>query len=103
MAVTDMTDSLPWWARQGAPQGGPGATPMGANGVGWLQYLSQMFGPEAAAQLSQGGNPANMPSPDASETGLTIIDNTADHGTGNNPPVPPFAVPPAPPVVATQS
>jgi hypothetical protein len=109
MAVTDLTDGLPWWARQGAgPTAGPAAAPQGAGGppgagnsASWLQYLSQMFGisPAQAATLSQNGgpNPANMPSPDASNMALQIIDNTADHGTGDNPPVSPFVVPPAPP------
>jgi hypothetical protein len=57
MAVTDLTDSLPYWARQGGPgpTGGPGAAPMGAgNGVSWLQYLQQMLGPQAA---QAGDNP----------------------------------------------
>jgi hypothetical protein len=56
MAVTDLTDSLPYWARQGVgygggpgPTGGPGSAPMGAgNSASWLQYLQQMFGPQAA-------------------------------------------------------
>jgi len=76
MAVTDLTDSLPWWARQGAgPTGGPGAAPQGA-GVGgqpppgmnqqaWLAYLMSMFGPGAAqaaendpmGTLRSGGTP----------------------------------------------
>jgi hypothetical protein len=59
MAVTDLTDSLPWWARQGqGPSGGPGAAPQGG-GVGgqpppgvdqqsWLNYLMQMFSPASA-------------------------------------------------------
>ena len=60
MAVTDLTDSLPYWARQsaGAPgaTGGPGAAPMGAGGApggpdgqAWLQYLSQMYGDQPAS------------------------------------------------------
>ena len=73
MAVTDLTDSLPYWARQGigygggpGPTGGPGAAPMGAgNSASWLQYLQQMFGPQAAqagendpmAALRAGGSP----------------------------------------------
>lgn len=56
MAITDLTDSLPYWARQGVgygggpgPTGGPGSAPMGAgNSASWLQYLQQMFGPDAA-------------------------------------------------------
>ena len=68
MAVTDLTDSLPYWARQsaGAPgaTGGPGAAPMGAGGApggpdgqAWLQYLAQMYGitPDQAATMMQGG------------------------------------------------
>jgi hypothetical protein len=79
MAVTDLTDSLPWWARGGGPTGGPGAAPQGS-GVGgqpppgmnqqaWLQYLMQMFNPISSASA------AEVP-PD-------------DHGDGNNPPVSP--------------
>ena len=68
MAVTDLTDSLPWWTRQGAgPTGGPGAAPMGAGGqpggVGgqpppgvnpqaWLAYLTQMMNPVSSAEAS---------------------------------------------------
>jgi hypothetical protein len=51
MAVTDLTDSLPYWARQGGPgpTGGPGSAPMGAgNSASWLEYLQQMFAPQAA-------------------------------------------------------
>jgi hypothetical protein len=68
MAVTDLTDSMPWWARGGAgapgATGGPGAAPMGAGGApggpdsqAWLQYLSQMYGitPDQAATMMQGG------------------------------------------------
>jgi hypothetical protein len=66
MAVTDLTDSLPYWARQGVgygggpgPTGGPGSAPMGAgNSASWLQYLQQMFGisPANAAELGAGGS-----------------------------------------------
>jgi hypothetical protein len=105
MAVTDLTDSLPWWTRQGAgPTGGPGAAPMGAGGqpggVGgqpppgvspqaWMAYLTQMFNPASAS----GANPADMPSPDASPMAVHVLGD-ADHGTGDNPPVTPFALPP---------
>jgi hypothetical protein len=68
MAVTDLTDSLPYWARQGVgygggpgPTGGPGSAPMGAgNSASWLQYLQQMFGvsPANAAELGAAGSPA---------------------------------------------
>ena len=55
MAVTDMTDSLPYWARQGGPgaTGGPGGAPMGGDPsqpppgvdpVQWLHYLMAMGG-----------------------------------------------------------
>jgi hypothetical protein len=68
MAVTDLTDSLPYWARQGVgypggpgPTGGPGSAPMGAgNSASWLQYLQQMFNPISsanAAELGAGGAP----------------------------------------------
>ena len=68
MPLTDLTDSLPWWTRNGAgapgATGGPGAAPMGAGGQpggpggqAWLQYLSQMYGitPDQAAAMMQGG------------------------------------------------
>jgi len=83
MAVTDLTDSLPYWARQGVgygggpgPTGGPGSAPMGAgNSASWLQYLQQMFNPISSANAA-----------------------TVDlgHGDGDNPPVSPTPVPPAP-------
>ena len=79
MAVTDLTDSLPYWARQGGAgpgaTGGPAAAPQGSGGLPqpppgvdpaqWLQYLSQMFSPGAAqaagndpmAALRSGGSP----------------------------------------------
>jgi hypothetical protein len=96
MAVTDLTDSLPYWARQGVgygggpgPTGGPGAAPQGAGGsAAWLQYLQQMFGINSAqaAPLMASMQQQQVP-PD-------------DHGDGNNPPATPFAVPPAPPVAS---
>ena len=66
MGVTPLTDSLPWWANQGGPTGGPGATPQGGGaasapaggapaGVGsqdWLAYLQKMFG--ISPQQAQG-------------------------------------------------
>ena len=77
MAVTDLTYSLPWWARGGAgPTGGPAATPMGGSdptppaGVSmqdWLNWLQQWTG----------------------------------HGDGDNPPATPQPVPPAPPIAAS--
>ena len=134
MAVTDLTDSLPWWARNGSglaqgpgPTGTPSAAPMGAGGApggdstAWLQYLSQMYGispQQAMAMMQSGANPADMPSPNASPmAGMTNFGNPAPtngpgpgnvapvdvsgHGDGNNPPVSPFAVPPAPPIAAS--
>ena len=78
MAVTDLTDSLPWWTRGGAgPTGGPAATPQGGGdpsnpppGVDpaqWLRYLYQMsgLGSANAAMIGTGHGPM-----------------------GNNPPVP---------------
>lgn len=65
MAVTDMTESLPWWARQGGqPQPGA-ATPPGAHGMtSWLDYLASMFNspaqagePDINAILNSGGTP----------------------------------------------
>jgi hypothetical protein len=124
MAVTDLTDDLPWWTRQGAgPTGGPAATPQGAGGgqqppgggnsASWLQYLSQMFGVSPAQAATMMQNPANMPSPNASNmASMTNFGNPAattgpgpgnvgpvdldGHGAGDNPPVQPFVVPPAP-------
>jgi hypothetical protein len=110
MAVTDLTDDLPWWTRQGAgPTGGPAATPQGAGGqpgagnsASWLDYLSQMFGisPAQAAQLSQsGGNPANLPSPNASNmafaghVGATNPDGSFNPPPGQNPPITNFGNP----------
>jgi hypothetical protein len=110
MAVTDLTDSLPYWARQGVgypggpgPTGGPGSAPMGAgNSASWLQYLQQMFGPGAAqaADLDghgDGNNPPVSPNP------------LLGSSVGMNPPQPPgqgilpqargVAVPPAPPMM----
>lgn len=101
MAVTDLTDSLPWWTRQGAgPTGGPGAAPQGG-GVGgqpppgvspqaWLAYLSQMFSPASGG----GANPANLASPDASAMSVHAPGDDDGHGSGDNPPVRPFALPP---------
>ena len=121
MAVTDLTDALPWWARQGAgPTGGPaaapsgGAGPPGAQGMGWLQYLQQMFG--------QGGNPADVPSPDAkpmammkaSQNGSSWDDALSLGGSAPTGPTPPPDVrtivnphgdgppPPPPPVAGPQ-
>ena len=112
MAVTDLTDALPWWARQGGgPTGGPAATPGGA-GVGaapqggppagvssdqWLQYLQQMFGQSGgqvgpplplggATPMSPGANPADMPSPDASN--MAAMFNVSNPAPNPNPPGP---------------
>ena len=90
MAVTDLTDSLPYWARQGAgagPTGGPGAAPQGSgNSQDWLNYLSQMYGitPQQAALMMQ-GSPMNQ---DQQEQQGPPDDG---HGDGNNPPVSPQA------------
>jgi hypothetical protein len=96
MPVTDLTDSLPWWVQQGAggPQPGAGGAPQGAS---WLQYLSQMYGisPAQAATMiqGQGGNPANMPSANASNM---MAAAPAGPLSGDFP-VPPGAVPPIQP------
>jgi hypothetical protein len=125
MAVTDLTDDLPWWTRQGAgPTGGPAATPQGAGGgqqppgggnsASWLQYLSQMFGVSPAQAATMMQNPANMPSANASNMAAFNMSNpppnpnppgpgnvndvdVSGHGAGDNPPVQPFVFPPAPP------
>ena len=61
MAVTDMTDSLPWWARQGAsPTGAGPQPPQGGSQQAWLDYLASMFNPVGSAQageVSAGGFP----------------------------------------------
>ena len=109
MAVTDLTDSLPWWARQGGPgpTGGPGAAPQGSGGVGgqpppgmnqqaWLQYLMQMFSPgaaqagEAPPSASNGG-----PSPD-DIAALKAAQANPTAPIPNNDIVPPVGPPPAP-------
>jgi hypothetical protein len=79
MAVTDLTDSLPYWARQGGPgaAGGPTGAPQGAgDSQAWLQYLSQMYGitPDQAATMMQGGGSPMEMNP---------------HGDGPSPPVSP--------------
>jgi hypothetical protein len=83
MAVTDLSQEMPWWARQGAgPTGGPSAAPQGggASSQDWLQYMMQMAGVgsaqaadnpqiaalKAAAAAQAGGappqaGPANIP------------------------------------------
>jgi hypothetical protein len=76
MAVTDLTDSLPYWARQGVggpgPTGGPGSAPMGAgNSASWLQYLQQMFGV----------SPANA----AENSPVAALASLSDGNDGNNP------------------
>ena len=80
MAVTDLTDSLPWWARQGpgptgglaaAPSGGGG--PPGAQGMSWLQYLQQMFG-RAAIRPTAVANASNMAMMKASSNGSSWDD-----------------------------
>ena len=111
MAVTDLTDSLPWWARGGAggpgPTGGTEGTPQGAggqpggpDGQAWLQYLSQMYGisPQQAAMMMQGGgNPANMPSPNAQNVNMVDLSSAANGPAGFNPPPGHGDGPPAPP------
>ena len=88
MAVTDLTDSLPYWARQGAgapgATGGPEGTPQGGPGSqDWLAYLSQYYGispAQAMAMLNGGG-----PSPDVNP-----------HGDGPQAPPAPVVAPPRP-------
>ena len=105
MAVTDLTDSLPYWARQGAgapgATGGPEGTPQGGPGSpAWLQYLSQYFGisPTQAATLAQNGGP----SPDdiaALKAGGSAVPSAL---SGGGPPVPAMTAltqPPAGPPV----
>jgi len=95
MAVTDLTDDLPWWTRQGAgPTGGPAATPQGAGGqpgagdsTSWLNYLSQMFGVSPAQAATMMQNPANMPSANASNMAFAgHVPATNPDGSFNPPP-----------------
>jgi hypothetical protein len=93
MAVTDLTDSLPWWTRNGAgATGAPAGTPQGAGGLpgsgdsaSWLQYLSQMFGisPAQAATMMQQQNGQQQQVP------------PNPHGDGPPGPVSPIAGQPA--------
>ena len=110
MAVTDLTDSMPWWARNGSqgpqgagPTGTPSAAPQGAGGqpgagdsASWLQYLVQMYGPQQAMAMMQGGagqggqapNPADMPSPNASNVNMVNLGDGSGNGGFNPPPGP---------------
>ena len=92
MAVTDMTQQLPWWARQGAgPTGGPAAAPQGASSQDWLNYLMSMAGvgsaqagqPDINKILNSGGTPP-------------VPNNSIVPPTG--PPGPPAPPPPGPPM-----
>ena len=100
MAVTDLTDSLPYWARQGSgapgPTGGPEGTPQGGPGSqDWLTYLSQYYGisPQQAAMMMQSGNPADIPSPNAQPMGF---EGHVGAGSSNG-----FPVPPGPAIAAS--
>lgn len=68
MAVTDLTDALPWWVTGAAPRAGaptpPGARPGGM--TSWYDYLVSMMNPVGSAnaaepsvvdQLNRGGTP----------------------------------------------
>ena len=97
MAITDLTDSLPYWARQGGPgaTGGPTGAPQGSGGLpgagdsaSWLQYLSQMYGitpDQAMAMLNGGASPDGNP-----------------HGDGPAAPPAPVVAPPRP-IMAAQT
>jgi hypothetical protein len=92
MAVTDLTDSLPYWARQGVgygggpgPTGGPGSAPMGAgNSASWLQYLQQMFGvsPANAAESDPTAAPRAAGNPAGNDGGFN---NPYQAAAGANP------------------
>src|SRR5580765_5044751 len=74
MAVTDMTESLPWWARGAMPQSQGPVAPQGASQQAWLDYLSSMFGvgaaqagendPTAALNAALKARPPGPPPPD---------------------------------------
>jgi hypothetical protein len=93
MPYPDAAAALPWWMQQG---GQP--TPPGANGMGWLQYLNQMFGdpdaPSPDAQTVAMMHPnvgGGFAIPGVQNAGVKIIDNT-----GTVPPDPSAAPAPAP-------
>jgi hypothetical protein len=96
MAVTDLTDSLPWWARQGgAPQSGA-PTPPGAHGMtSWLDYLASMF--NTPAQAGEAPPTNGGPSPDDIEA---LKAAQAAQGGQGGPPAPdnriPVVLPPQP-------
>jgi hypothetical protein len=77
----------------GAASAPAGGAPAGVSSQDWLAYLSQMFGispAQAGALMSaQGGNSANVPSPDASPMAGTIPEVGAKDFDQ-------FTIPPAP-------
>ena len=119
MAVTDLTDSLPYWARQGVgygggpgPTGGPGSAPMGAGGsAAWLQYLQQMFGvspanaaennPTAALGALSGGNDGGFNNPYQAAAGANPAQGGPYVGSGAPMAAANVAQPPPPAPVAS--
>lgn len=103
MAVTDLTDSLPYWARGGGPgpTGGPGAAPMGGgNSASWLEYLQQMFGsPAQADTLTQNQQLNALLAARAGGATQPNSDN-AINAAASVPPAPPGAAPMRPPNTA---
>jgi hypothetical protein len=74
MAVTDMTESLPWWARGGMPQSQGPVPPQGGDAQAWLRYLASFAGlgsaqagennPVAALNEALKNRPPGPPAPD---------------------------------------
>ena len=84
MAVTDLTGAGPTGGPAATPMGGdPSQPPPGVDPMQWLQYLYQMSGlGNATAQP----NPANMPSPNASNMGFSGHVGAANADGSFNPP-----------------
>jgi hypothetical protein len=106
MAVTDLSQDMPWWARQSPPQGygggpgptgGPSAAPQGggASSQDWLRYLMQMAG-MGSAQAAEAPQTNGGPSPDDIQA-LRAAQANPTPPIPNNAIVPPVGPPPAPP------
>ena len=110
MAVTDMTESLPWWARGAGPTGQGPAPPRGGNSAAWLQYLASMFSPSSANAAEAPVSAANGgPSPDdiaalkaaqaaGPQTQPPDVPAAAPHAAAHTHPPPPDPAPPPKPI-----
>ena len=84
MAVTDVTPGAgPTGGPSTAPMGDPSQPPPGVDPMQWLQYLYQMAGLGTATAQP---NPANMPSPNASNMGFSGHVGAANADGSFNPP-----------------